>query len=292
MTHKNTTRSANVLTSDADDHYTIPGTTQRVMRSRTGKHPYQISIFQPSQEPPATGFPVIYLLDANSVFATMVEAVRLQGRRSERTGVVPAIIVGIGYQTDAECAIRRHYDFTLPVAKSELPQRADGLDWPEHGGADAFWNFIEQDLKPEIEREFPIDTNRQAILGHSLGGLFVLHLLFTKPHAFQTYIAGSPSIHWNQQAMGEQERQFVSRIQQEESNLRVLVTIGELEQGHKTRIFDNAKELAERLSALSSPSLHVEFKMFEAEGHLSVLPALINRGLRFASRMTTDEGRN
>ncbi|MEC1438266.1 alpha/beta hydrolase [Bacillus sonorensis] len=259
----------------------IPGTEQRLMQSPFGERKYRIFIANPLGEPPPSGFPVIYLLDANSVFGTMVEAMRMQSRRPEKTGVVPAVIVGIGYETDAPFDPGRYYDFTLPVPPAELPERPDGRDWPESGGAEAFLTFIEERLKPEIERDFKIDKNRQAIFGHSLGGLFVLQVLFTKPALFRTYIAGSPSIHWNQ-SFFDQERDFVSRLQEAGVKVDVLLGAGELEKSHKSRMNDRAEQLAERLSALESCGVRTEFNEFKGEGHISVLPVLISRALRFA----------
>jgi len=104
----------------------------------------------------------------------------------------------------------------------------------EHGGADAFLTFIEEELKPWIEREFKIDGTRQAIIGHSLGGLFVLHTLFTKPGAFRTYVAGSPSIHWSRRIILDEERQFASRLEHERMDVRVLLAVGELKKSHKS----------------------------------------------------------
>ncbi|MDA1476669.1 alpha/beta hydrolase [Bacillus changyiensis] len=260
---------------------TIPGAQQRLIRSREGNRNYRIFIAKPSEEPPPTGYPVIYLLDGNSVFGTMVEAVRMQARRPEKTGVIPALIVGIGYQTDAPFDQRRIYDFTLPVPKDELPPRPDGRDWPASGGAETFLSFIENDLKPQIEREFKIDKNRQTIFGHSLGGLFVLQALYRNPGLFQTYIAGSPSIHWNRSFFAN-EADFISRLQKTNLKVDVLLGAGELEKTHQCRMNDNAKTLAKRLSALENFGVRAEFTEFKGEGHITVLPVLISRALRFA----------
>lgn len=62
----------------------------------------------------------MYVLDGNSLFGTMVEALRLQSRRPEKTGVVPAIIVGIGYQTEAPYHPLRHYDLTLTYSDASI----------------------------------------------------------------------------------------------------------------------------------------------------------------------------
>ena len=259
----------------------IPRAEQWMMRSRAENRTYRLIVAQPEGAPPPSGYPIIYLLDGNSVFGTMAEAVRLQCRRPDKTGVVPAIIVGIGYETDGPYAPDRFYDYT-PVPTTEYRHKSDGTALPEQGGAAAFLQFIEEELKPQIESEFQIDRNRQTIFGHSLGGLFTLYALFTKPGAFQYYIAGSPSIHWNKQYLLEQEQKFTARVKEEPVNVQLLLGVGELEKSHVSRNCDSARELSERLSALSSRGVGAVYKEFEDEGHVSVLPILISRALRFA----------
>ncbi|CAH0291144.1 Ferri-bacillibactin esterase BesA [Peribacillus sp. Bi96] len=60
-----------------------------------------------------------------------------------------------------------------------------------------------------------------------------------------------------------------------------MLGVGELEGPHKSGMNENALELSKRLS-LKDSGVNVQFKEFEGEGHLSVLPPLINRALRFA----------
>ncbi|ALS29934.1 ferri-bacillibactin esterase BesA [Paenibacillus sp. 32O-W] len=259
----------------------IPRSVQWTMRSRAENRSYQIMVAAPAEDPPPSGFPVIYLLDANSVFGTVVEAVRLQGGRPDKTGVVPAVVVGIGYPTERPFSPDRYYDYT-PEPTTEFFHKSDGTALPEQGGAAAFLQFIEEELKPQIEREFKIDSDRQTIFGHSLGGLFVLHVLFTKPSAFQCFVAGSPSIHWNRQRLLREERQFASRLEREPLRVKVLLGAGEWEKHHISRNSDSARELSERLSALSAYGVEAAFHEFEGENHVSVLPVLISRALRFA----------
>ncbi|UHA74838.1 alpha/beta hydrolase [Paenibacillus sp. 481] len=270
------------------NHVTIPWSEQRAMRSRFNNHEYRIFVAKPNREAPPEGYPVIYLLDANSVFGTMADAIRLQARRTEKTGVDPAIIVGIGYKTDEPFSPQRFYDFTRPAPISELPQRPDGTPWPKQGGAEAFMSFIEAELKPAIERDYQIDRSKQTIFGHSLGGLFVVHTLFAKPTAFQTYVAGSPSLHWYKRILQEEEQQFIARLEQEPKPLdvNVLIAVGELEKAHKSGMNVNAHELSRRLSGLKHRGVKVEFEEFKNENHVSVLPVLISRAVRFATRST------
>lgn len=259
----------------------IPRAEQWVMQSCVENRKYKIMVATPMEPAPPSGYPVIYVLDGNSVFATMVEALRMQCHRPDKTGVVPAIIVGIGYETNSAFSPDRYYDYT-PVPSIEYQHNSDGTPLPKQGGAQAFLTFIEEELKPQIEGGYNIDRSRQTIFGHSLGGLFALYVLFIQPNAFQNYIAGSPSIHWNRAFLLEEEQKFVCRLEQESLDVEVLIGMGELEGSHISRNLYHAKELADRLSNLADRGVRVKYTEFEDEGHVSVLPVLISRTLRLA----------
>ncbi|WP_168121309.1 alpha/beta hydrolase-fold protein [Paenibacillus sp. HB172176] len=286
----------------AREAFTMPNTEQFLLQAPGREKPYRIYVAKPLQAAPPEGFPVIYLLDANAVFATAVEAMRVQSRVTEKTGVHPAIIVGIGYPTNQPFDASRFYDFTMPTPKEvldALPVRNKEQPRPEVGGADNLRAFIETVLKPRIARDYPIHSGKQTIFGHSLGGLFVLQTLFTKPESFQCYIAGSPSIHWNKALIHEQEEAFREKLpglfppdgapesteapqsSEVEKPLKLYITTAEGEQGHPSGMTAHAIELFERLSAYPKEQLRVAYHEFEGEGHVSVLPALINRMLRF-----------
>ncbi|MFE6076816.1 alpha/beta hydrolase-fold protein [Paenibacillus sp. NPDC057886] len=119
---------------EAEPEVTLPGTAFYRMRAEQTEKEYEIRVWVPESAPPASGYPVIYLLDANAVFGTMVEAMRVQSLRPEKTGVVPAVIVGVGYTAREPFPPDRHYDFMMSVPEGELPRRPDGATWPEHGG--------------------------------------------------------------------------------------------------------------------------------------------------------------
>ncbi|MFE4569732.1 alpha/beta hydrolase [Paenibacillus chitinolyticus] len=265
----------------------IPNAEQRVMRSSRTNLSYRIMTAIPPGPPPSTGYPVFYVLDGNSVFATVTEAVRVQCRRPEVTGVKAALIVGIGYPTDEPFHPQRYFDYT-PEKTAKYTRKPDGTMLPEQGGAAAFLDFIQEELKPVIAREYPVDLTNQTIMGHSLGGLFVLHTLFTRPEYFRTYIAGSPSIHWNREWLDEREKLFTAALDagslQKSPGIRALIAMGELENAHPSGNYRMAREMAVRLSKLENRGLSAQWHSFEEEGHVSVLPGLISRGLRFAFR--------
>ncbi|MBB3112900.1 hypothetical protein FHS18_005002 [Paenibacillus phyllosphaerae] len=259
----------------------IPHTEQRLMRSLDGTREYRIYLSRPTGPQPEGGYPVIYVLDANSVIGTIVEAARLQTKPPH--GYDPVVIVGIGYETDLPFSSQgRFYDYTMQTDRSQLPPRRDGSDWPETGGAEAFLDFVEQVVKPEVERSYPIHPNRQTLLGHSLGGLFTLYTMFTRTHLFQSYVAGSPSIWWNRRNVVEHAKRYMEEAVVNEpaaAKVNLLIALGEHE---LPDMLAEGEEMTRRLAPLREAGFKLEFKVFEGEGHVSVLPPLINRALRFA----------
>lgn len=278
---------------------TIARTDMRDVRSRGGLD-YRIFVSRPVAPPPPAGYPTLYLLDGNATFASAAMGVALQSRRPEATGISPAVVIGVGYPIDDYLdSARRTYDYTPAVPKEALSRRPDGSAWPATGGADKFLDFIESELKPQIARAFPIDNTRQAIFGHSFGGLFVLNALFSRPGMFRSYVAASPSIWFGNCAILSKRDAFLLQ-QPLAAPLDLLVTVGEAEQAStdpesqgaddspktewikKNRMVENAAELAGSL--VSNPFLNVTFKQFADENHSSVLLPAIGRSLRFALR--------
>lgn len=273
----------------------IPGASVREIRSSAGRD-YRIFVWQPSPQAVTGALPVLYLLDGNATFPIAAAAAAAQSRRPEITGVQPMIVVGIGYPAiDWLDADRRTFDYTPVLAEGALPRRPDDRPWPATGGADAFLDFLRDELQPAIEHEFDVDPARNAIFGHSFGGLFVLHALFSGRARFASYIAASPSIWFGGDSLMAEMERFIN-APCDDGLRKLLVTVGSLEQGtdealaptghdawlKRNRMVDNARDLVARLSVMDPASLRVSFNQFDDENHASVVPAAISRALRFA----------
>ena len=70
----------------------------------------------------------------------------------------------------------------------------------------------------------PVDATNQALYGHSLGGLAVVHALFTEPKAFRSFIASSPSLWWDGNAVLEDEAGFGAEVRAGKIAPRILIT--------------------------------------------------------------------
>ncbi|WP_158541691.1 alpha/beta hydrolase [Pelagibacterium lacus] len=244
---------------------------------------YRISIALPGGPTPAGGFPVLYLLDADAGFATVVETHRRLSRRPDATGVAPAVIVGIGHGGGGLYDPGRRERDYVPRA----------LQSSHTDGAEAFLNFIETRLKPDIGATLAVDPRRQALIGHSLSGYFTLWTLVRHPGAFQSYAAISPSLWRDEGLMAD-----IPAIRGDISS--VFIAAGEWEEAlapwqaehansadiarrrAERRMVSNARTFAARLGDHIGAG-RVRFEMFPDQDHASVFGVAINRALRMVS---------
>ncbi|WP_413375799.1 alpha/beta hydrolase [Alkalihalobacillus sp. 1P02AB] len=251
--------------------------TEKFMMYSEEKRDYQIFLHTPDTPAPEEGYPVLYLLDANAIFGSVVEALRMEEYTYAR--YEPAAVVGIGYPTDKPYDFeRRFFDYTIHATNDESPE---GMKLPEVGGADPFLQFIEQQLKPAIAQRIPVNHNRQAIFGHSLGGFFALHTLFHHPECFQTYIAGSPSLWWKNRYLLENLEDSCSKLSQQSQQKNLYLAIGSEELSF---MVEDAATMYDRLASKNLPCLNIDYKLFEGEGHISIFHPLIRRALDFFLR--------
>ncbi|MFC4274126.1 alpha/beta hydrolase [Achromobacter aloeverae] len=188
--------------------------------SADGKRHYRIEIAIPRQAAPAGGHAALYMLDGNAAMATLTSA-DLQAMGTAH----PPVLVAIGYDIDTRNdVVARAYDYTPPVRDAqgrEIP--APVVRGRVGGGADVFLDFIETQVRPLARSRASIDPGREMLWGHSYGGLFTLHVLYTRPRAFSAYIAGDPSAWWHDGALIQEWRAFDPA---RASGLRVAILAG------------------------------------------------------------------
>ncbi|MDQ0511459.1 alpha/beta hydrolase [Ancylobacter amanitiformis] len=255
---------------------------------------------------PESGFPVIYMLDANAGFASFHQAMARAAGRPSATGVSEAVIVGIGYPEGEDIRTRRAFDFTVgpsrdAAAEPPRPERAS-----LHGGRDAFLRFIETTLKPAIAARVPVDPARQTLFGHSLAGWFTLDVMTRDPGAFAAYVAVSPSIWWDEARLNEglagledlAGLEYLAGLESPPPRLALMV--GEWEEAlapwqadrpeaaemaarrAQRAMVARARAFAAQVAATLGPAAQVRFDRMAGEDHASILPAAMTRALRFA----------
>lgn len=258
----------------ASPHYRFERFT---VESADGTRRWRVHVAVPKAPPPAAGYPALWMLDGNAALMEFDDALLADLAARPQ----PHLLVFAGYDNALRIdSAARSRDYT-PFA-GERPDR-DGGVVAGGGGADAFLEVIERQLRPELARRVATDPARQALWGHSLAGLFALHALYTRGGAFDTYAAGSPSLWWGDGAMlhGPEQR-FVANNAGRRARLLIGLGGGERAsdtrhrdlddprvQVHLRRIAaappDSAERLAARLARVDG--LQVDYREFPGLGH-------------------------
>jgi predicted alpha/beta superfamily hydrolase len=165
--------SVNVLSQDG---YTV---IKDSIQSDILKQNRKISIFLPEgYDAKDARFPVLYVLDADGRDQHTVPTARflfVNGKMPK------AIVVGV-------FNIDRNHDF--------LPDSSQAAT--TGGGADNFLQFFKTELMPRINKNFKTESFN-VLIGHSYGGVFVMHALLNDPDLFDAYIAIDPSFWYKNQ---------------------------------------------------------------------------------------------
>lgn len=247
--------------------------------------PWRVFIGHPRVAPPPGGYSVIFALDGNATFPLLWRA------RETLAPDAPVVIVGIGYPTAHRFdTLRRFFDLTPLTAPEHTPNR----DGPvQTGGREAFLDFIEGAVFAEVARHVPVDPSQRTLFGHSLGGLFTLYTLYTRPQLFSRYVAADPSIWWNGGSLLQEETAFRQALASAtaasplpESRVRLLVENSgrqpERPTGGDTSRSNPAYSgqlAAERLA--QTGGLGVFYRLFPTDSHASMLAPALADGFLF-----------
>ncbi|MCS3808819.1 alpha/beta hydrolase-fold protein [Xanthomonas sp. 4461] len=254
---------------------------------------WRIRFAIPHAVTPRRGAPGLWMLDGNRALG-LFDPVTLW--RLARLPVPPVLVF-----VDADHALlidlptrARHYTFQ-PADHPFLaaPGAAAGR---VGGGAQALHAALLQKAVPALAQRVRLDGRRQALWGHSLAGLFVMHALYAGEGWFTDFAAASPSLWWGQGALlGTPEHALVARGLRHAERLWLFLggaeRAGQIDARRRDdpdraallaaiqgAPADAAWQLARRLMAL--PGLDVRYRQFPALHHAAVFQASLRAVLR------------
>ena len=287
--------------SNLSKNVIVPNTKTEIFHSKSNGD-YKVTIYTPNKTTPEGGWPIIYLLDGDSYFLTTNEIITSQA--CERCVIQEGIIVAIDYFNQT----RRDLDF-LPKPENYvfevLPNKQINLSG-KYGGADAFYDFLIQELKPEIEKRYVINPNQQAIFGHSYGGLFNLYIFLTKPAIFNTYVISSPSLWFSDGYMFSVLSKYLLNHQHSlKQPVNLLISVGGAEQSllpvdynlpeqkrklllkhrQNRKMVDYSKLLFTQLKQANIHNLTISYKIYPEQSHKTAAIIALQDGIQLNFRV-------
>jgi predicted alpha/beta superfamily hydrolase len=222
-------------------------------------------------------FPVIYLLDGPSNFYSVVGLV---DRLSATMIIPPMIIVGIANNNRF-----RDLTPTKPEEENQMPLP------PFVGGGEAFISCIEEELIPYIDANYPTAPYRMLI-GHSLGGLMVIHTLLNHSHLFNQYLSLDPSLWWDNNIMEKKADSIFQKETFEGKALYLAMAHNGIPEGmafesvllDTTENTQNARpilQFSNVLKARNPKGLRAMFQYYPEDNHGSVTMIATYDALRF-----------
>ena len=200
-------------------------------------------------------YPVLYLLDAEGNFNFTAGVMQFLAS----TNQLPEIIL-IGIRNT-----NRNRDFT--------PVKVEGI--AASGGANNFLDFLEKELMPYVDKNYPTESYR-ILVGHSLCGMFSFYTFFTRPQLFNSSVAVSPWLIHNNHYLMDYAKDHLSKITS--LNKTVYFTAGSLE---GSELLNTLDEFTELLKDSAPKDFNWKYKLMQNEDHETQLLAAIYDGLKY-----------
>ncbi|WP_417881821.1 alpha/beta hydrolase [Alteromonas stellipolaris] len=252
--------------ANANVEFTIPRSTVVELQDHKSHRTYPIFIKLPKsyRANPKASYPVIYLLDGSYAFQVVSGVTRFP----MNSGVMEqAIIVAISYSKGSKGAASRVRDYT--------PYHAE--DWKlETGKAAHHADFINDTVFTYISNNYRVEGMPRTLVGNSLGGLFSAYVLFTRPNMFSSYIIGSPSVWFCDNAI------LSEAVVPAKTPVNVYLAVGALERpeyGERQDMVEGAQKLAQKIMQQSEQQINLKFKLIDEATHATTFPTTAIQGL-------------
>ena len=176
--------------------YTLTSKVLGTDRRLTVRVPYGYDMEQTKDK----SYPAVYVIDGGPEQDFPHIAGIAQSR--EVNGTFSSFIL-VGIET-----VNRRHQITPPATDVEIYEAELGA---KPGGSAQFREFISKDVMPWVNDRYRTN-GRDAVMGESLAGLFVIETLFEDPKLFDDYIAVTPSLWWENMKYGKEAAQYLKRL--------------------------------------------------------------------------------
>lgn len=214
-------------------------------------------------------YPVIYLLDGDSFFHTLVGITKTLS--SGKKEIVPAsIIIGV-LNTD------RTRDLTPTSSNLGRDGKVQANKKAEGGGSEKFDSFLVNELRAYVDTSYRTN-GRNMLIGHSYAGLFGLNTFLQYPDQFNKYLLIDPSLWWDGGRLVKEAERLIKNKDYSDVDLYIGIATQK-----RTALIDFHLDRADELCTQILPNaknLNLITKSFPEETHGTVAISGIYDGLK------------
>ena len=287
-----------------------PGMRVRLVQPDHIDYPFLVTIAVPAAPPPDGGYHAAISTDANTTGGSVNQAFAYPSINME---LPQTVVVSAGYPLDVDppAMLARNTELT-PTPWPEWDEsyaKLLGGTSPVSGRADAFRDFLCDELKPAVAAEYGIDPDQWSLIGHSLGGLFATHCALTRPAEFRRYLAVGSSYWWRGREIFARAKAFAGHSGGTTRAIYIAAGTGESAEaleadwqkymsqpdwrdyialmGGFPDIWGDSQRMALMLG--SKPGFAARFESIDDETHGSAVLTALSRGLRWLHDATAKE---
>ena len=255
------------------DNRIVAGTIDSLF-SKTLNEERKIWVYLPEEDNLFTkqSYPVVYLLDGDAHFFSVMSLVQQLSEVNMNMILPRMIVIGI-----------TNTDRTRDLTPSHVTTDGDIPDssfFSTSGGAENFTAFIEDELIPFVDSNYPTSPYR-VLIGHSYGGLFTINTLLNHTRLFNGYIAIDPTMSYDKNKLLKQAEKILA--EKDFKGASFYLTIANQGYSDTDTSKENAAsfELARLLDLNKGNNLVSSWHYYKDDNHGSVPPISEYDGLRF-----------
>jgi hypothetical protein len=247
--------------------HTIANSQLRVLPRNAAGRQYQLHIGLPDSYAtnPARRYPVVYVTDGYWDFQKITA---IHGCLVYDKYTPEFITVGLGYAGE-------NLDYGN-LRRWELSPAPFGDNGEASGHAADFLKTIETEIIPLVDREYRTDPSCRVLCGASMGGLFTLYAMYSRPDLFQGYVAATPAVVLGNDWLFGYEEAFAKSGRAIKARLFAAVG-GNESPGYVSGVL----RFSQRIDSRKYEGLKYQFRIIEGERHAGMQPIAYTYGLQF-----------
>lgn len=231
----------------------------------------EVAVYKPHTYDPERSYPLLVVLDADPLLGILKTINFLW---VEEGKAAAPILVGLPFGSTPGAIWKNRSYYLLPRAVGMIDYYDTQIPLNTGGGAPELAHFLNEELMPNLLKNFSVDRRRIGLAGFSMGGLFAAWHAVTYSGTFSDYIVIAPPLaapfigtEFDKATQSLRDREFARPT-------RIYVSYAEHDLAY---VRSGAPKWAKVWEALDDIDLHFRLDVIAGQRHdAGAIPALIN----------------